>query len=87
MHGGKSPGAPIGNSNALKHGLYSAEAIARRRELAVLALSVALAMLGPSWSGQAQEAYDPPDTVYATGAVGGIIAQAKSSINCPQFLS
>ena len=36
MHGGKSPGAPIGNSNALKHGLYSAEAIARRRELAAL---------------------------------------------------
>ncbi len=34
MHGGKSPGAPIGNNNALKHGLYSAEAIARRREVA-----------------------------------------------------
>ncbi len=40
MHGGKSPGAPIGNSNALKHGLYSAEAIARRRELAALARSM-----------------------------------------------
>ena len=40
MHGGKFPGAPIGNSNALKHGLYSAEAIARRRELAALTRSM-----------------------------------------------
>lgn len=36
MHGGKSPGAPIGNDNARKHGLYTAEAIAERRELAAL---------------------------------------------------
>ncbi len=36
MHGGKSPGAPKGNRNALKHGHYSAEAIARRRSLAAL---------------------------------------------------
>ncbi len=36
MHGGTSPGAPIGNANALKHGLYTAEAIARRRELTAL---------------------------------------------------
>ena len=36
MHGGKSPGAPIGNRNALKHGRYTAEAIKRRRELAAL---------------------------------------------------
>ena len=28
MHGGTSPGAPAGNKNALKHGLYTAEAIA-----------------------------------------------------------
>ena len=28
MHGGKSPGAPRGNGNARKHGLYTAEAIA-----------------------------------------------------------
>ena len=34
MHGGKSPGAPIGNSNARKHGLYTGDAIAERRELA-----------------------------------------------------
>ncbi|MDJ0640671.1 MAG: HGGxSTG domain-containing protein [Paracoccaceae bacterium] len=34
MHGGKSPGAPKGNANALKHGRYTAEAIAERRELA-----------------------------------------------------
>jgi hypothetical protein len=29
MHGGTSPGAPKGNKNALKHGRYSAKAIAR----------------------------------------------------------
>jgi hypothetical protein len=33
MHGGKAPGAPKGNSHALRHGRYSAEAIAERREL------------------------------------------------------
>jgi hypothetical protein len=26
MHGGKAPGAPKGNSHALKHGRYTAEA-------------------------------------------------------------
>ncbi|HAD86506.1 MAG TPA: hypothetical protein DCG48_04005 [Rhodospirillaceae bacterium] len=31
LHGGKSPGAPLGNQNALKHGYYSAEAIEARR--------------------------------------------------------
>ncbi|WP_419694935.1 HGGxSTG domain-containing protein [Mesorhizobium muleiense] len=31
LHGGKSPGAPKGNSNAFKHGRYTAEAIAERR--------------------------------------------------------
>ena len=36
MHGGKSPGAPIGNTNALKHGRYSAEAIAERRKVTAL---------------------------------------------------
>jgi hypothetical protein len=34
MHGGKSPGAPVGNANALKHGLYTAHATAERRKLA-----------------------------------------------------
>jgi hypothetical protein len=33
MHGGPSPGAPKGNKNALKHGWYSAEAVALRRQL------------------------------------------------------
>ena len=33
MHGGTSPGAPKGNKNALKHGRYTAEAIARRRSI------------------------------------------------------
>jgi hypothetical protein len=36
MHGGKSPGPPKGNKNALKHGRYTAEAQAERRELAEL---------------------------------------------------
>ncbi len=40
MHGGKSPGAPRGNSNARKHGLYTATAIAERRELATLIRSM-----------------------------------------------
>ena len=34
MHGGKASGAPKGNRNALKHGCYTAEAIARRRQVA-----------------------------------------------------
>ena len=36
MHGGTSPGAPRGNGNALKHGRYTATAIAERRKLAAL---------------------------------------------------
>ena len=36
MHGGTSPGAPKGNSHALRHGRYTAEAIAERREFAAL---------------------------------------------------
>jgi hypothetical protein len=36
MHGGPSTGAPRGNRNAYKHGLYSAEAIARRRSISAL---------------------------------------------------
>jgi hypothetical protein len=36
MHGGTSPGAPKGNKNALKHGRYTARAIASRRGVAVL---------------------------------------------------
>jgi hypothetical protein len=36
MHGGLSPGAPKGNKNALKHGRYTAEAIAQRREISGL---------------------------------------------------
>jgi hypothetical protein len=31
IHGGKSPGPPKNNINALKHGFYTAEAIAERR--------------------------------------------------------
>jgi len=37
MHGGApGSGAPRGNKNAIKHGLYTREAIARRRQLAEL---------------------------------------------------
>jgi hypothetical protein len=36
IHGGRSPGAPKGNRNALRRGGYTAEAIARRREVAAL---------------------------------------------------
>lgn len=36
MHGGKSKGAPRGNSHAFKHGRYSAERIAERRLFANL---------------------------------------------------
>ncbi len=36
MHGGASPGAPRGNKNALKHGHYTAEAIAERLEFSEL---------------------------------------------------
>lgn len=36
MHGGASPGAPLGNRNAWRHGRYSAEAISHRRELRAL---------------------------------------------------
>ena len=35
MHGARG-GAPNGNANARKHGLYAAQAITRRRELAAL---------------------------------------------------
>jgi uncharacterized protein YjcR len=36
VHGGRSPGAPKGNRNAFKHGRYTVEAIASRREVASL---------------------------------------------------
>jgi len=37
MHGGAAgSGAPIGNKNALRHGRYSADAIARRRQMSEL---------------------------------------------------
>jgi hypothetical protein len=43
MHGGKA-GTPLGNKNALKHGLYGAEAIANRRKIGAL-LQAARALL------------------------------------------
>jgi uncharacterized protein YjcR len=43
MHGGKSPGAPKGNKNALRHGRYTAEAMATRREVAALLRAMKMA--------------------------------------------
>jgi hypothetical protein len=37
MHGGNSPGAPIGNKNARKHGGYSAKTMAAVRYLKTIA--------------------------------------------------
>src|SRR3974377_230961 len=48
MHGGRSPGAPKGNQNALKHGRYSAEAIAERRELSLLLQTMRVLAKGAS---------------------------------------
>jgi hypothetical protein len=45
MHGGPSPGAPLGNRHAQKHGRHTAEAIARRREISAL-IQVAVALGG-----------------------------------------
>ena len=36
MHGGTAPGAPIGNRNALRHGLYSGAMLADRRLVAAM---------------------------------------------------
>lgn len=36
MHGGKSPGAAKGNTNAFKHGRYTAGAMAERRDVTML---------------------------------------------------
>lgn len=41
MHGGKSTGAPQGNQNAWKHGRYTAESIAARREVTALIRAMA----------------------------------------------
>jgi len=48
MHGGMSPGAPKGNSNALKHGRYTAAAIGHRREIASLLRAIKLLASNPS---------------------------------------
>jgi len=40
LHGGKSTGPPKGNKNAFKHGRYTAQAIARRREVRALLKSI-----------------------------------------------
>ena len=36
MHGGKSPGAPLGNRHALSSGRYTAEMLAIRKQVALL---------------------------------------------------
>jgi hypothetical protein len=40
LHGGKSTGPPPGNKNAFKHGRYTAQAIARRRDVRALLRSI-----------------------------------------------
>jgi hypothetical protein len=35
MHGGKNPGPPLGNRNAVTHGRFTAESIEERRKQAV----------------------------------------------------
>jgi hypothetical protein len=40
LHGAKSTGPPKGNKNAFKHGRYTAQAIARRRDVRVLLKSI-----------------------------------------------
>ena len=40
-HGGKSPGPPTGNRNALKHGLYTAKAIQEKKIIRQLVLESA----------------------------------------------
>ncbi len=40
MHGGKAPGAPEGNSHALKHGRHTAKAQAERQKLAALLMAM-----------------------------------------------
>jgi acyl CoA:acetate/3-ketoacid CoA transferase alpha subunit len=42
-----SPGAPKGNRNALKHGRCTAEAIARRREIALAEITFHLTAIEP----------------------------------------
>jgi hypothetical protein len=37
MHGGNSPGAPLGNRNAYRHGMFGAEIVAFRRMVRGLA--------------------------------------------------
>lgn len=36
MHGGKGSGAPLGNQNAFKHGLYTADSLDLRRHVNAL---------------------------------------------------
>jgi hypothetical protein len=44
LHGGKSPSAPEGNTNAFKHGRYSPETIEARRKIAALLRTTRLRM-------------------------------------------
>jgi hypothetical protein len=59
MHGGISPGAPKGNTNAFKHRHYTAEAIPTRREIAKL-LPLRFQVGPPALSGTPRHQWDPP---------------------------
>lgn len=46
MHGGKGSGAPKGNRNALRHGLYSEALLAQDREVRLLMKRIKNALAG-----------------------------------------
>lgn len=48
FHGGKSPGAPVGNSYALKHGQYTQAAIDERRMMRAMVRDARFLMEGMS---------------------------------------
>jgi hypothetical protein len=50
LNGGLSPGPPKGNKNAFKHGRYTAEALARRREISELLRTMKAVARNEIWS-------------------------------------
>ena len=86
IHGGKSPGAPKGNLNALKHGRYSEqvkEEKRKERELLEIA-SMVIKALNEGWSPekktQTSRTADPKDVSVcgSCGRRGSDLSQANS---------
>jgi hypothetical protein len=65
MHGGMSPGAPKGNTNAFKHRHYTAEAIATRREIAKL-FPLRFQVGPPALSGIPRHQWGTPPSIFRT---------------------